>query len=382
MRTASRPIAGERITFGDPDIASVLATALLASGEVDRATHGFHTWPAGLHADAAQALVQAFPGSSVLDPFCGGGTVLIEAMIAGRRAVGRDLSTIAMRVARARTSLADDATLTRMRSLSRKLTEEARANQVPPPDPVVAALRDWYAPHALLELAHLRRGVFAAPDDIRPLLEAIFSSIVVKTSWRESDTSGARVKHDRPPGTAAILFHKKARELGRRIADLRARVPVGTPPVDLARGDARQVRISGPVELVLTSPPYPSTYDYLPLQHLRRVWFGETGEGDDAEIGARRQFRAGRRDAMKQWRADTRDWMRSSADALVPGGHLVVIIGDGYDPNGPIDASEPTEAAAKEAGLSSVGRASVERRPHPEGEARWEHGFAFRKGGA
>ena len=41
-------------------------------------------------------------------------------------------------------------------------------------------------------------------------------SILVKVSWRKSDTSMQRVKHDRPVGTAAILFHKKARELGRK----------------------------------------------------------------------------------------------------------------------------------------------------------------------
>ena len=38
-----------------------------------------------------------------------------------------------------------------------------------------------------------------------------------------------------------------------------------------ARGSSRTT----PVELVLTSPPYPSTYDYLPMQHLRHVWLGE-----------------------------------------------------------------------------------------------------------
>ena len=59
--------------------------------------HGFHTYPARMHPVTAARLVNAFMGLSgcVLDPFCGSGTVIVEALIAGRAAVGTDLNPLA-----------------------------------------------------------------------------------------------------------------------------------------------------------------------------------------------------------------------------------------------------------------------------------------------
>lgn len=378
MRRTEGKQVGERFLLGDPALAERLALALSAAEDVDRFTHGLHTWPAGLHPDGARELIQAFPGASVLDPFAGGGTVLVEALAAGRRAVGRDLSSIAVRVSKLRTARPDEATLTAIRAAARRIADDAKIANDPPPDPILRAVRAWYAQHVIAELEAIRRGCLAADPAIRDTLLALFSSILVKTSYRKSDTSARREPKDRPRGTTAILFHKKAREYGRKAAALREAVPPGTPPADIAFGDARQIVVDAPVDLVLTSPPYPSTYDYLPQQHLRRVWLGET-EPDDDEIASRRQWRAGEREARRAWRADTFAWTASAAAALRPGGHLVVVIGDGLAPGGTIDTSEPTEAAARAAGLESVARASVERTDFARDTARWEHVFAFRK---
>ncbi len=380
MRKTSGKEGLEPVLLGDRKLAGVLADALLAAGDVDRHTHGFHTYPAGLHADGAKMLVEAFPGRSVLDPFCGGGTTLIEALVAGRRCVGRDISPVAVRVAKARTSFPSDERLTKLRSRARKLTEAARQASDRPPRDINEAIKEWYAPYVICELESLRLGIQASDEDIRSLLEALFSSILVKTSWRQSDTSTRRVKHRRPPGTTAILFHKKTRELARRMTDLRDAIPEGTSKPDIRFSDARKLSIGPPVDLVLTSPPYPSTYDYLPMQHLRSIWFGDHAKrGERHEIGARRDWRDGSRGAKKRWVEATTAWTKSAASCLEPGGHLVIVIGDGLMPSGPIDTSAPSEHAARAAGLTSVARASVERVDHARKTTRWEHIFAFRK---
>jgi DNA modification methylase len=379
MRTTEGKPTLSTILLGDAERAQAMADALAAIEPIERYTHGFHTWPAGLHPDAARDLLRVFPGNSVLDPFCGGGTVLVEGRAAGRRVHGRDLSTVALRIAGARTRTDGEEILTRMRSAARKLTESAqRADQFPPED-IFRAVREWYAPHVLCELEHLRLGVQAADADIRPLLEVIFSSMIVKVSWRKSDTSAQRVKHDRPAGTTSILFHKKARELGRRIAELREATPAETPPAEIQLGDARRIRVRDPVDLVLTSPPYPGTYDYLPMQHLRRIWLGENSGHDADELGSRRAWRGGERTAVREWREGTFAWTKAAADALAPGGFLVVVIGDGLTPGGAIDTSEPTEEAGRRAGLRSIARASLERPDHARNSTRWEHVFAFQK---
>jgi DNA modification methylase len=378
MRRTAGKTSSEPIVLGDLKLAEVFAQALMASVEVKRWTHGFHTWPAGLHPDAAAMLVAALPGDSLLDPFCGGGTTLVEAMADGRRAVGFDLSPVAVRVARTRTTLLQPDRISRMRSRARKFTEVAREASARPDPQRTRLLEEWYAPHALCELESIRHAIESVEEDVRTALEGAFSSILVKTSWRRSDTSAQRVKHDRQPGTAAILFHKKVRELGRRFEALRQAVPDGTALADVQQGDAREVRLEQPVDLVLTSPPYPSTYDYLPQQQLRHGWFDEWPEAN-SEIGPRRAWRSGARQARQAWLADTHAWQKAAADALKPGGHLVVVIGDGLAPSGIIDTSRPTEDAAQAAGLVNVARASVERTDHARDTIRWEHILAYRK---
>jgi DNA modification methylase len=380
MRKTSGKESLEPVLLGERNLAKVLADALLADAEVNRWTHGFHTYPAGLHPDGAGLLVEAFPGRSMLDPFCGGGTTLVEGMAAGRRCVGRDISPVAVRVAKSRTALVDDERLTRFRSRARKMTELARQATERPPSDIYGAVEQWYAPHAIVELESLRKGLQESPEEIRPLLETAFSSILVKTSWRQSDTSTRRVKHRRPKGTTAILFHKKTRELARRLVALREAVPESTSRPDIRFSDARSLSIGPPVDLVLTSPPYPSTYDYLPMQHLRSIWFGDHAKrGERHEIGARRDWRDGSRGAKKRWVDATTAWTKSAAACMSPGGHLVVVIGDGLMPSGTVDTSAPTEHAARAAGLKSVARASVERVDHARDSRRWEHIFAFVK---
>ena len=101
QRVAGPPPPLSVRTSGDPTLAAAMAAAVSASGRVERATHGFHTYPAGMHPDCAAAVIQACAGD-VHDPFCGGGTVLVEAALAGRGASGTDLSPIALLVASAR----------------------------------------------------------------------------------------------------------------------------------------------------------------------------------------------------------------------------------------------------------------------------------------
>ncbi len=382
---ARRRIAHDRPALegalrGDAALAEGLRAALARSGASERYTHSFHTYPAGMHADAARDLVALFPGDSVFDPFCGGGTVLVEARAAGRRAFGCDVSPVALRVARARCAAPDEALLTAFRSRARKLAELARrasTRGAQPPDALLRIVERWYAPHVLRELEALRAGIAESDEGVRALLEAVFSSILIKVSYRESDTRAARATHDRPAGTTATLFHKKARELARQQAELREALPPGTPEAEIVLGDAREDRPTTEVALVLTSPPYPSTYDYLPMQHLRHVWLGERPDAS-LEIGARRLWRGGARRARETWRRDTDQWTASAAKALAPGGHLVVVIGDGLLPSGVVDAAGPTLEAARRAGLELLAGASVERPEHAGRTNRREHAFSFR----
>ena len=66
-------------------------------------THNFYCYPARFSPQLARAAIEAFtePGDLVLDPFVGGGTTLVEAMVLGRHAIGAPLPIALFRSASA-----------------------------------------------------------------------------------------------------------------------------------------------------------------------------------------------------------------------------------------------------------------------------------------
>jgi DNA modification methylase len=356
---------------GDDALRSVLEKAIAASGQVARSTHGFHTYPAGMHPDTAAAVIGACPGP-VHDPFCGGGTVLVEAMLAGRDSSGTDVSPIALLVSQAR--VAGPELASPLRSASRKL---AAAAQLRVDVEVPEACVEWYQPHVAQELGRLRDGIRDYDESVQPLLRAVLSSILVKVSFRQSDTVNQRVTHHRPPGTTAILFHKKAREIARKIDESPAE-----GIVRLAMADARDQEPPEDTALVLTSPPYPGVYDYVPMQQLRLAWLDiDALDGKKAEIGSRRSFRSkGRMDALKRWREDTSEWISTQAGGLISGGAMAIVVGDGLVGDKPVDTLSPTIESMRAAGLEIQARASADRPDHARQTIRTEHIVLARKG--
>jgi len=69
-------------------------------------THQFYRYPARFSPQFVRAFIEEFtePGDLVVDPFVGGGTTLVEAMAAGRRAIGSDINSLATFVTKVKTT--------------------------------------------------------------------------------------------------------------------------------------------------------------------------------------------------------------------------------------------------------------------------------------
>ena len=113
--TASRMMCQPAFTVttsGPAPLTAPLADALQAQWQlgfprtpdgVDQLTNGFYTYPAALQTLASRHLMRVVPEGPLLDPFCGSGTAVIEALRAGRDATGADASPLALWVAGAHT---------------------------------------------------------------------------------------------------------------------------------------------------------------------------------------------------------------------------------------------------------------------------------------
>src|SRR4051812_39037546 len=102
QRRAFSSLGGPVDTGGD--VTSGRALAALFSVDVRRPralTHAFHSYAGRMHPTMAEGAIERWttPGQVVLDPFCGSGTVLVEAMAHGRVAHGIDASPLAVMIA-------------------------------------------------------------------------------------------------------------------------------------------------------------------------------------------------------------------------------------------------------------------------------------------
>lgn len=368
---------------GDLEVAEVLARALesVEGAERDPLTHGLHAYPARMHYSIARSVLTTWaePRTRVLDPFCGSGTVLVEARRLGLRACGVDLNPLALRIAEVKCAVTSEAQRDELAELGAHVVgasldrvdrrERVRA-------PLSAAERQWYEPHVLLELAGLHAEIMALPAGFpRRALEVLFSAIVVKFSRQRAETSERTVEKRIGKKVVTGFFARKLEELLRRSADLARVAPPEGPTPRLVEGDARRLAESlgrWRFDLVLGSPPYGGTYDYAEHHARRYAWLGLSPRAlQQGELGARRNSTG--REAVARWEREVEELLRSIAGVLSPRGRVVLLVGDAEVGGRRIAADRQLEVLADRAGLEVVASAS-QRRPDWEGGApRREH---------
>ncbi len=83
-----------------------LELAAYDKSRISGLTHNFYRYPARFSPTFAATAIQLFsnPGDFILDPFMGGGTSVVESMIHGRNVIGTDLNSLAVFIARAKTT--------------------------------------------------------------------------------------------------------------------------------------------------------------------------------------------------------------------------------------------------------------------------------------
>ena len=402
-RRALTNIGGAIDTEGDQADAGRLARALAvppatdADDEPARShVHGFHTYPARMHPVTAARLVSAFvpPFGRVLDPFCGSGTVLVEALIAGRGAIGTDLNPIAVRLAACKTRPRTPAELAHLVERAgdvatyadtRRKGKSGASRRFPPED------MELFEPHVLLEIDSLRAKIATLQNDTaQPDLQLILSAVLVKLSRKEGDTAAGIGPRRTRAGFAAKLFVQKAEDLAARLTALGRLLPTPAPTVTVLQDDATVLKNlpPDPVAAIITSPPYAATYDYLAHHALRMRWLGlDAAPLAHGEIGSRGAYaRLKPTAARAAWAKELERFFRAAARVLPSGGPLVLMMADSAVGDVAIRSDEVVAEVGRACGLLPAARAS-QPRPHFHGPTaaafrtrpRFEHALLLRK---
>jgi SAM-dependent methyltransferase len=372
QRRAFSTLGGAVDVGGEAASARILRQLLDVDPAAARAlTHGFHSYAGRMHPSIARGAIEAFsaPGDTVVDPFCGSGTVLVEALAAGRTAIGVDASALAVAIARVRSTVLGEETRARLVAEAARIAEESgeRARKRRRPE-VPAWARGEIArfhAHVLYELLGLRELVFATPeDDVGRALRLCLSSILVKfmKAGPEAPRDGGEKRIAR--GIPSRMLADRATELCLGLAALERRAPPGAPAPQIHEADARALPIPDRrAALVLSSPPYAGTYDYAAQHETRFVWLGLSARTfRRVQLGAR--GKAIGEAHVDSWRADVGRFVAEIARVLRPGGRALLVVGDGIVDGRAEHAPDSVAAAGAPVGLEPIARASQVRPIH------------------
>jgi DNA modification methylase len=317
-----RPMRTQAALHDEIDLELSWSEAELPERERTKHVHRLHPYLGKFVPQLAEVFLRRYasPGQLVWDPFAGSGTTLVEANAFGARAAGCDVSAFNCLLMRAKTGVYEPAAL--LADVVR-LSEGESAAKARGAGPY---LRRWYAPRSLAELTSFRELIegTAYPE----LWQVVLSRSARSARLARHDdldfpaepVSGEYFCHKhrrvcRPVGEAGKFLRRYVRDAVQRVqefADARS-----SQSVEVLHGDARLVDPPGPVDLVLTSPPYPGLIDYHE-QHAYAYELLGLERRDSEEIGR----------GVKGYRDDIAAVLARSRRALRRGGKVVVVVND------------------------------------------------------
>jgi hypothetical protein len=373
-RRALTHVGGDAVLTGDAAEGAKLGEAAVIPADSDaRAlSHGLHTYPARMHPHTAKHLIAMAPEGLILDPFMGGGTVVVEAMLAGRPAFGRDVNPLALEIAWARTRLWPPDRIAAWHASARAVLSMARdqRGRTRLPDHVHRTEKVWYDPPAMIELWALRTAIAGVEDaSFKRLSRVCLSSLVVKASRQASDSVPKLDRNHQyiPKNRVMHWFERRIDEIAGQLKSFGAAVPTdarNTPDIRSADARTPDPPIAGRVAAIVTSPPYPGVYDYVEHQRRRYVMLGmDPFFADRHEIGRRQTvIERGWMSASWRFRDDLGHAIKAWDAALLPGGRVWLVIGDGQHRDGVIRVLPLIESAAERAGFE-ISATAAQARP-------------------
>ena len=342
-----------------------------ADAQTGYLTHSLHPYPAKYIPQIPNALIQELSsvGDTVLDPFCGSGTTLVEALLLKRHAIGVDANPLACLIARAKTTRLNEADVESLRLLAEQVAVllEQRSSETMPlfPDsntygivakrPDFEGLDFWFDPHVIDELSILKALCLALESQVaRQVALTVFSSIIITVSRQDSDTHYVRREKHIKQGETIQRFLRALESAIGRVVELTDLVEPRFACKVLHANTLDTPEI-GLVDLVVCSPPYPNAYSYHLYHRTRMLWLDmDQPTFKQVEIGSHRKYsRKGNCAAdAGTFRAELTHILGWLGKCLRPGGYACFVIGDSVLKGEVVHNDQLLSEAAAESGYS------------------------------
>jgi len=299
-------------------------------------THSLHPYPAKFPPQLPKKILEiyAVKGQTVLDPFCGSGTTLVEARIFGVNAIGVDVNGLSVLLSKVKSTPLTEQQFSIIENFISNIESEIpKWKSEKRPKIIIKKIEGqehWFQNNVSEEITYLLNEILKQKDnDIRDFLKIVLSSIIVRVSNQESDTRFAAIKKNIINGYTLEAFCKKAREYNSRMAEFSKHIH-NTTELQIYNADSRNLDFipDNSIDIIITSPPYANTYDYYLYHKFRMLWLDiDVKFAQYNEIGSRREY-SSLKEKKEKWNEDLIKCFAEMQRVLKPNHFAFIVIGD------------------------------------------------------
>lgn len=254
--------------------------------------HRIHAYPAKFPAFiTSKALTYAraknIAVERIADVFCGCGTVAFEAQREALAFWGCDINPVATLIARAKSHSYNLVWLRRYNTAIQEGVRNASRSVGLSPD-ARERLCYWYPDGQMRNLARLRNTITAIiPENskYRDFFLCAFSNILKPTSRWLTKSIKPQVDPDKVPANVFLAFRTQVNSMIKAYEECSVQLQ---PDTTITTSNFLSTTIDeiGAVDMIVTSPPYVTSYEYADLHQLSSLWLGFADNYKDLRNGS------------------------------------------------------------------------------------------------
>jgi len=252
----------------------------VARKEMRAHTHGYHRYPAKFVPQLVQQLIKKYApkGNEIIcDPFGGCGTTLVEAKITGRKSIGFDINPIAKLI-----------TQVKVTPISPKLLEKYRAeflvNHKKAKGKTIkhhSRISYWFDTPTVRALDEIYISIRSIKNpEVKRFFLCAFSHNLKNCSRWLMKSIKPQIDPDKEIPKPLESFLRHLDSMIRKNEDFYKELKESkhlNVPAQMYRRDSTQTLPlkNGSIDMIITSPPYVTSYEYADLHQLSLLWFGD-----------------------------------------------------------------------------------------------------------
>ena len=303
--------------------------------DIVRKMDRIHSYPAKFTVDLAMSHIEKLTkvGDVVYDPFLGSGTTLLAAKLLGRNGYGTDINHIAVLISNFKLLNLSNDNCKNLRSF----INEFKNTYLSEVDTVklfsYPSINHWFCDDSIKVLSLIKEKINGLDDENEKIFcKLVMSAIINSASNQESDTRYAAVYKPKVNiEYVAELFIKKFETTLDLYMEFMQELNFNVIENAVLLDSKKCTTLFGDncIDLILTSPPYPNTYDYYLYHKHRMNWLDyDVNFSMNNEIGSRREFSSLKKPKEK-FDDDMFGILSECNKGLKVGGYAVLVMGDG-----------------------------------------------------